>query len=315
MDDRDRAGATIRNERMVEDRHTRRTRLRRLWGALGGPKSLPFWGVHVAAVAGVALTGWSWTGLLLALALYFGRMFFVTAGFHRYFAHRSFTAGRAVQLALAVGGTLSLQKGVLWWAGTHRLHHRYSDSPDDVHSPVQRGFWWSHLGWILSSDHVETPWEMIPDFARFPELRWLNRHYLIPPIALAAVLFLAGGWWALLWGFFVSTTLLWHGSFIVNSLSHVVGRRRYPTKDASRNNLAIALVTMGEGWHNNHHRYAAAARQGFFWWEVDATYYVLWLMARLGLIRDLRPPPRHVLDEGRGEHSVVSGQRDQAAAA
>ena len=166
---------------MVEDRHTRRTRLRRLWGALGGPKSLPFWGVHVAAVAGVALTGWSWTGLLLALALYVGRMFFVTAGFHRYFAHRSFTAGRAVQLALAVGGTLSLQKGVLWWAGTHRLHHRYSDSPDDVHSPVQRGFWWSHLGWILSSDHVETPWEMIPDFARFPELRWLNRHYLIPP--------------------------------------------------------------------------------------------------------------------------------------
>jgi stearoyl-CoA desaturase (delta-9 desaturase) len=237
-------------------------RLRTLWRALGGVKSLPFWGVHVAAVAGVALTGWSWTGLGLALALYFGRMFFLTGGYHRYFAHRSFSTGRAVQLALAVGGTLSLQKGVLWWAANHRLHHRYSDGPRDVHSPVQRGFWWSHLGWILSSDHAETQWAMIPDLARYPELRWLNRHYLIPPIALAAVLFLAGGWWALLWGFFVSTTLLWHGTFIVNSLSHLVGRRRYATKDASRNNLAIALVTMGEGWHNNHHRYAAAARQG-----------------------------------------------------
>ena len=284
-------------------------RLRTLWRALGGVKSLPFWGVHVAAVAGVALSGWSWTGLGLALALYFGRMFFLTGGFHRYFAHRSFSAGRAVQLALAVGGTLSLQKGVLWWAANHRLHHRYSDGPRDVHSPVQRGFWWSHLGWILSSDHAETQWAMIPDLARYPELRWLNRHYLIPPIALAAVLFLAGGWWALLWGFFVSTTLLWHGTFIVNSLSHLVGRRRYATKDASRNNLAIALVTMGEGWHNNHHRYAAAARQGFFWWEVDATYYVLWLMARLGLIRDLRPPPHHVLDEGRVNEGRVNEGR------
>jgi len=130
------------------------------------------------------------------------------------------------------------------------------------------------------------------------------------------VLFLAGGWWALLWGFFVSTTLLWHGTFIVNSLSHLVGRRRYPTKDASRNNLAIALVTMGEGWHNNHHRYAAAARQGFFWWEVDATYYVLRLMARVGLIRDLRPPPRHVLEEGRRDEARrVDGTRAPATAA
>jgi fatty-acid desaturase len=204
-----------------------------------------------------------------------------------------------MQLALAVGATLSVQKGVLWWAANHRLHHRDSDGPKDVHSPRQRGVWWAHLGWILAADHRQTEWRMIRDFERYPELRWLNRHYLVPPIALAATLFLIGGWWALLWGFLVSTTLLWHGTFLVNSLAHVLGSRRYETEDDSRNNLGIAMLTMGEGWHNNHHRFAAAARQGFFWWEVDATYYILWAMSRVGLIWDLRAPPQRLLDEGR----------------
>jgi stearoyl-CoA desaturase (delta-9 desaturase) len=226
-------------------------------------------------------------------------MFFVTAGYHRYFSHRSFKTSRPAQLALALGATLSVQKGVLWWAANHRLHHRDSDGPRDVHSPRQRGFLWAHLGWILTHDHAGTPWRMIRDFARYPELRWLNRHYLVPPIAFAMVLFLAGGWWALLWGFFASTTLLWHGTFLVNSLAHVVGNRRYQTTDDSRNNAGIALLTMGEGWHNNHHRFAASARQGFFWWEIDATYYVLWALSRVGLIWDLRAPPRPLLDEGR----------------
>ena len=264
---------------------------------LGGAASLPFWGVHLAAVGGVIWAGWSWNGLLLAAALYFARMFFVTAGYHRYFSHRAFKASRPVQFALAVGATLSAQKGVLWWAANHRLHHRDSDGPADVHSPRQRGLWWSHLGWILSDDHVETEWRMIRDFARYPELCWLNRHYLVPPIALAGVLVLVGGWWAFLWGFLVSTTLLWHGTFLVNSLAHVVGSRRYETMDDSRNNFGIALLTMGEGWHNNHHRFAASARQGFFWWEADATYYVLLLMQRVGLIWDLRAPPDALLVE------------------
>jgi stearoyl-CoA desaturase (Delta-9 desaturase) len=266
---------------------------------LGGPAAVPFWAVHVAAVVGVASTGWSWTGLGLAVGLYYSRMFFVTAGYHRYFSHRAFKTSRPVQLALALGATLSAQKGVLWWAANHRLHHRDSDSPADVHSPRQRGLWWAHLGWILCSDHAQTQWRMIPDFGRYPELRWLDRHYLVPPIALAATLFLIGGWWALLWGFLVSTTLLWHGTFLVNSLAHVVGSRRYETRDDSRNSAGIAVLTMGEGWHNNHHRFAASARQGFFWWEVDATYYLLWAMARVGLIWDVRPPPMRLLDEGR----------------
>jgi stearoyl-CoA desaturase (Delta-9 desaturase) len=263
--------------------------------AIGRAHSLPFWAVHLVAAAGVVASGWSWSGLLLALALYYVRMFFLTAGFHRYFAHRSFKTSRAFQFVLAIGGTLCLQKGVLWWAAHHRRHHRFSDAPRDVHSPRQRGFWWAHVGWILAPDYESTDIDAIRDYARYPELVWLNRHYLVPPVALAILLFAAGGWWALLWGFFVSTTLLWHGTFIVNSLSHRFGRQRYETGDDSRNNALIALLTMGEGWHNNHHHYPAAARQGFFWWEIDLTYYVLRACARLGLVRDLRKPPPHVV--------------------
>jgi stearoyl-CoA desaturase (Delta-9 desaturase) len=257
--------------------------------------SLPFWGVHVAAGLGVLATGWSWSGLALALALYYGRMFFLTAAFHRYFAHRSFKTSRPFQLVLAIGGTLCAQKGPLWWAAHHRRHHRFSDGPRDVHSPRQRGFWWSHVGWILGPDHEQTDLDAIRDFASYPELRWLNRHYLVAPIALAGGLFLAGGSWALLWGFFVSTTLLWHGTFLVNSLAHVVGSRRYDTDDDSRNNAVIALLTMGEGWHNNHHHYPSSARQGFFWWEIDPTYYVLRVFERIGLVHQLRRPPSHVV--------------------
>ena len=158
-----------------------------------------------------------------------------------------------------------------------------------------RGFWWSHVGWILSGRNDETRTELIPDFHRYPELRWLNRWHLVPPIALAVALFLAGGWPWLVWGYFASTVLLWHGSFTINSLAHVFGRRRYATTDSSRNSFLLALVTMGEGWHNNHHHYMAAARQGFFWWEIDGTYCVLKILSWCGIVRDLRQPPRHVL--------------------
>lgn len=258
-------------------------------------KSVPFWGVHVAAVAGVAVLGWSWSGLALALALYFVRMFGITAGHHRYFSHRTYKMGRGMQLAMAIVGTTSVQKGVLWWAAHHRVHHKHSDEPKDIHSVRQRGFWWAHVGWILSLEHDETDWKRIPDLARFPELVWLNRYHLIVPVAFATVLFLAGGAWALVWGFCVSTVLLWHGTFTINSLSHVFGRRRYQTTDDSKNNWLLALITMGEGWHNNHHHYQRATNQGFFWYEVDVTYYLLRGLAALRLVSDLHAPPDHVL--------------------
>jgi stearoyl-CoA desaturase (delta-9 desaturase) len=257
---------------------------------------VPFWGVQVTAVIGVAISGWSWSGLGLALSLYFVRMFGLTAGFHRYFAHRSYKTSRAFQFLLAFLGTTSTQKGVLWWAAHHRAHHKYSDTPRDIHSVRQHGFLWAHVKWILVRTYVETDVDRIKDFARYPELRWLNTYHLVPPLMLAFGLFLAGGWWAVLWGFFVSNTLLWHGTFCVNSLAHAFGRRRYQTGDDSRNSLIIALFTLGEGWHNNHHHYQRSERQGFYWWEIDLTHYLLRGLSFIGLVKDLHAPPRAVRD-------------------
>ncbi len=256
--------------------------------------SLPFWAVHAAAV-GAFFVGFRWTHVVLALVLYYVGMFFVTAGYHRYFSHRSFKTSRAFQFVLAFMAQTSAQKGVLWWAAHHRHHHRFSDTDADLHSPLRFGFWWSHVGWILSAKYNETRTDLIGDFAKYPELRWLNRYHLIPPVALAVALFLIGGWAALFWGFFVRTVMLWHGSFTINSLSHVFGRRRYQTTDTSKNNFLLSLLTCGEGWHNNHHHYMASARQGFFWWEIDATYYVLKMLSWVRIVWDVRQPPPALL--------------------
>jgi stearoyl-CoA desaturase (delta-9 desaturase) len=253
-----------------------------------------FWGVHLACLLAF-YSGVTWGAVAVGLALFWLRMFGVTAGYHRYFSHRSYKTGRVFQFVLALFGTLAVQKGVLWWAANHRVHHKYSDQEGDVHSPVRNGFWWSHVGWILAADWEETQFDRIPDLAKHPELRWLNEHYLVPPVALAVLLFLIGGLPWLVWGFFISTTCLWHATFTINSLSHVYGSRRYETADASRNNLWLALLTMGEGWHNNHHRYMNSVRQGFFWWEVDASYYILLALERVGLVWDLHQPPARLL--------------------
>ncbi len=263
-------------------------------------KSAPFLAVHAVALATPFLAPLAWRWAALAAALYAVRMFAITAGYHRYFSHRAYRTSRAFQLALAVLGTTAVQKGPLWWAAHHRDHHRFSDGPEDVHSPLQRGFWWSHVGWILVERHDRTRVGNVKDLARYPELVWLDRWHAVPPAALAAVLFLAGGAPALLWGFFVSTVVLWHATYVINSLAHVIGRRRYATPDGSRNSLALALVTFGEGWHNNHHHFPGSANQGFFWWEVDVSYYALRALAALGIVRELRTPPRRVLEAGAG---------------
>lgn len=255
---------------------------------------VPFWAVQLTALVGVIATGWSWTGLLLALGLYAVRMFGLTAGYHRYFSHRSYKTSRVFQFLLALLGTTATQKGVLWWAAHHRAHHKYSDTPRDIHSVRQQGFWWAHVKWVLVETYLETDFARIKDFARYPELLWLNKYHLVPPILMAAGLALVGGWWALLWGFFVSNTLLWHGTFCVNSLAHLWGRRRYQTTDDSRNSLFIALITLGEGWHNNHHYYQRSERQGFYWWEIDITHYVLRVFSLFGLVRELHEPPKAI---------------------
>jgi stearoyl-CoA desaturase (delta-9 desaturase) len=260
-----------------------------------------FWAVHVAAVLGVVWCGLSWRGVGLALASYYVRMFVVTAAYHRYFSHRAFKTSRWFQFLLAVGAQSAAQNGVVWWAGHHRWHHKHSDKPEDVHSAKLRGFWYAHLGWIMRSDWNDTDERMVADLARFPELRWLNKPvvHILPTVALAVGFALIGGAQALVWGYFVSLVLLWHGCFSINSLAHVIGHKRYATDDESRNHWLLALLTTGEGWHNNHHHYQSSANQGFEWWQIDVTYYLLRLMAAVGLIWDLRRPPQAVIDAPR----------------
>jgi|SoiMethySBSTD1v2_1073268.scaffolds.fasta_scaffold106507_3 stearoyl-CoA desaturase (delta-9 desaturase) len=253
-------------------------------------QSVPFFAFHVFAAVAVFFVPFHWSYVVWALALYYVRMWVVTTGYHRYFAHRAFKTSRVFQFLLAFFAETSAQKGVLWWAANHRHHHRESDQPADLHSPLQDGFWWSHVGWILSDRYSETREEAIRDFARFPELRFLNRWHLLPPFLLAVGMFLIGGFPLLVWGFFVSTVLLWHGTFTINSLSHVFGSRRYRTTDTSRNNFLLALITCGEGWHNNHHYHQNTANQGWFWWELDLSFYALKLLSALGLVWDLRLP-------------------------
>ena len=259
--------------------------------------AIPFFLVHLAPL-GAFFVSVSWQDWALCALLYVTRMFCITAGYHRYFSHRSYRMGRVAQFLMAFGGTTALQKGPLWWAGHHRTHHRFTDLDDDVHSP-RDGFWWSHVGWILSTKYKDTNLDAIKDFAAFPELRLLERWNWVGPWALGLSCFVFGGWGALLIGFFLSTVLLWHGTFIVNSLAHIVGRRRYATPDTSRNSILIAIVTGGEGWHNNHHYLPASVRQGFRWWEFDPTWYVLRGLAVVRVVKDLKNPPGRLLDQAR----------------
>jgi stearoyl-CoA desaturase (delta-9 desaturase) len=254
-----------------------------------------YWGIHAACLLGFWFPP-SGGDLVLLAATFWLRMFAITGGYHRYFAHKTFKTSRAFQFALAVLGATATQKGALWWASQHRIHHKYADQPGkDVHSPKE-GFWHSHQGWIFDGSTDETRHDQIRDFAAYRELRWLNRWHVSAPIALALVCLAIGGWNGLLWGFAISTVALWHATYSINSLAHRWGTRRYDTPDTSRNNVVLALLTFGEGWHNNHHHYCASARQGFKWWEIDITYYVLRGLAAIGLIWDVREPPRHVTE-------------------
>ena len=262
--------------------------------------------MHLACLL-VIFTGVSWVALSTCLALYVVRMFGITAGYHRYFSHRSYKTSRAFQFVLAWIGASAAQQGPLWWAAHHRHHHKYSDTENDVHSPVTQGFFWSHIGWLLSADHRSTNYQMVPDLTVYPELRFINKFYLLPPAVLAILLWVAGtllethfaglgtnGWQMVMWGFVISTVVLYHGTFTVNSLAHVMGRRRFETRDDSRNSLFVAMITLGEGWHNNHHYYPSSERQGFFWWEVDVSHYVLRVLGWLRIVWDVKAPPARV---------------------
>jgi stearoyl-CoA desaturase (delta-9 desaturase) len=252
-----------------------------------------YWSLHMACLLAF------WTGVTpfevtLCLGLFWVRLFGITGGYHRYFSHKTFKTSRAFQFVLAVIGVAAVQKGPLWWAAGHRRHHRYSDQEGDMHSP-REGFWHAHQGWIFDGRWDATEVDRIRDFSKFPELAFLNRWHIVVPLGLVAACFALGGLGGFVWGFCISTVLLWHSTYTINSLAHRWGSQRYETGDDSRNNLFLALLTLGEGWHNNHHHYMASARQGFFWWEIDVTYYVLRGLEVIGLVWDLREPPADVI--------------------
>ena len=267
---------------------------------------IPFIMIHLAALC-VFFVGFSWVAFWTCVGLYLLRMFAITGFYHRYFSHKNFKTSRPVQFIFAFIGAMSAQRGPLWWAAHHRNHHMTADSPEDPHSPRHKGFLWSHTLWFLSDRNFKTDEHRIRDFAKYPELKWLDRYDILAPISLGFALFFIGGylesahpemgvtsWQLLVWGMFVSTVILYHATYTINSLCHKFGTRRFKTKDDSRNNLWLALLTLGEGWHNNHHFFPGTVRQGFKWWEIDITFYVLKLMSWLGLVWDLKPIPEKV---------------------
>jgi stearoyl-CoA desaturase (delta-9 desaturase) len=274
------------------------------------PSTIAFILVHLACFAAI-WTGITWQSVVLCAALYWLRIFAIGAGYHRYFSHRSYSTSRAFQLVLAVMSQSTAQKSVLWWATQHRHHHLHSDTALDLHSPLQKGFLYSHVGWIFARRQNTCDLIKIADFARFPELMWLHRFELVPAVGLAVACYLIAGWPGLVVGFFWSTVLVFHATFCINSLAHVRGRKRYVTGDDSRNNWFLAIFTMGEGWHNNHHAYQSSVRQGFRWWEYDCTYYVLKLLSYARVVWDMKTPPLAVL---RNEHGLGSRVISRAAA-
>jgi stearoyl-CoA desaturase (delta-9 desaturase) len=274
------------------------------------PSAIPFVLAHLACFAAI-WTGITWEALAICVALYWVRIFAIGAGYHRYFSHRAYSTSRTFQFILAVVSQSTAQKSVLWWASKHRHHHLHSDTERDVHSPRHTGFVYSHLGWIFSRQHDKADLVKVGDLTRYPELMWLHRYELVPPIALGFLCFVVAGWSGLVVGFFWSTVLVYHATFCINSLAHVKGRQRYLTADDSRNNWLLAIFTMGEGWHNNHHACQSSVRQGFRAWEIDPTFYLLKALSFLGVVWDLKTPPPSVL---RNEHRLGSRVIERAAA-
>ena len=264
---------------------------------------VPFILLHLAVIA-VFWVGWSAIAVIFALAFYALRMFGITAFYHRYFSHKTFKTSRTAQFIFALIGASATQRGPLWWASNHRHHHVHSDKATDIHSPKQRGFLWSHMGWFLSKKNFKTNFERIQDFAQFPELKWIDRFDIVVPFVFAVFTFILGvllnwlspelgtnGWQMFTWAYVISTIMVFHGTFLINSLAHVIGTRRFKTRDDSRNNFILALITFGEGWHNNHHKFPGSAKHGLHCWEIDLSYYGLWMLEKLGIIWDVNKGP------------------------
>jgi stearoyl-CoA desaturase (delta-9 desaturase) len=284
--------------------HSSKPTARKAGGPARSPaRRAPFWwltpvgflGLHLAAAVTVFLVPVTWSGVALALGFYWLRLFGITAGLHRLFSHRGFKTSRWFQFVLGWLGASAVQGGPLWWAAHHRQHHKHSDQDGDPHSPITKSVWHAHVGWVLTPEVRNSDMTLVKDWTKYPELVWLDRLELVPAVVQAAVCYLVAGWSGVVWGFLVSTVVLYHATFLVNSVCHLMGKRRFETDDRSRNNWWVALIVFGEGWHNNHHHYPSAARQGFKWWELDVTYYILKALSWVGVVWDLREPTPRAL--------------------
>ena len=271
--------------------------------------SSPIFFMHVAAI-GVFFTGFSWVAVVALAITYVVRVFALTAGFHRYFSHRAFKTSRTFQFIMAWVGTSSAQLGPMWWAANHRHHHQHSDKEEDIHSPVTKDAFWAHIGWVLCRAYGSIQHDRIKDLTKYPELRFIDRFHVLPVFSLIILLYLTGaglnsinpalgtsGLQLVMWGFFLSTILVYHVTFCVNSVTHIVGTKRFVTDDESRNSWWVSLLTFGEGWHNNHHRWPLSARQGMYWWELDISYWGLCALEKLGLVWDLKVYPKKIYEE------------------
>lgn len=285
------------------------------------------WLIHAACLA-VFFVPVSWLIVNLALAAYFVRVFVWEAGSHRYFSHRSYKTSRLFQLLLAILAAAGAQRGPIWWATKHRMHHKFSDRPEDPHSPVQRGFWFAHMGWVIDQASLDTDLDAAKDLSKYPELVWINKYHYLFPYAVLVATFCVGeytdalgkegmGLTAAVWLFLIPTVLSLHATFSINTLVHnrpigIFNRRRFHTNDSTTNSVLLALPTLGAAWHNNHHRYMSAAKAGFYWWELDLTYTGLRLLERLGIVWDLRPVPISILAEGRRYNKSTDKWRKHA---
>jgi stearoyl-CoA desaturase (delta-9 desaturase) len=257
---------------------------------------------HIACFAFI-YTGVSFVAVMTAFAMYVIRGIGVTGGYHRLLAHRAFKTSRFVQFLFALAGSLAVQGGPIWWVSHHRSHHRDTDTDEDIHSPVTRGMWKAHMGWMITDEAFNENGANSRDLHKFAELKFLQRYYVWLVVLEMIGLFGFGSIWAwvfpesgtsglqmLVWGFFISTVFTWHVTFMVNSVCHRYGSQPYDTKDASTNNVFVGVLGFGEGWHNNHHYYPNSARHGLRWWQLDTTWWLIRLLQVLGIVSEPKLP-------------------------
>lgn len=258
--------------------------------------SVAFFGtIHGLALLTPWFFSWSALGVTLFLHWLLGSIG-ICLGYHRLLTHRSFQVPKGLEYVIAIIGALALQGGPIFWVAGHRLHHLHTEDYDKDPYSAQRGFWWSHMLWLFYPRaeffNYDTYKQFAPDLAKDPFYRWLNRYFLLLQIPLGLVLYLLGGWSFVICGMFLRAVLLWHSTWLINSATHLIGYRTFHSKDNSRNLWWAALLTYGEGWHNNHHAHPNVAKAGWQWWEIDVTWWSIQLLKRLGLARKVILPPQ-----------------------